>query len=232
MNQQRGEFLLISEAVARLVMGMFGGGIKRPELVAKAKQGEPRTSFTFGPHREAAAEAIDQAINSGDLSVHVFPVGEDFSLKVPLGVLGKLIRSRGGLPDHVARLPVQLLADGSAAPNLFTALSKSALYLRRDEFEAWYKRRRSRGRWPSQRKSKKPRVGRPSKQTEELRISILARVAEGSWTGAQGIAPLMKLLAPGHAAKRDTLRRAVNQIFKETGDVRCRVVPRLRRKSA
>ncbi len=231
------EYLLISEAVSRLEAGMFGGGITRPRSVALAKRNNPGVSIGSDLHRQNAAEKVDAAIRSGALSVCVFPSPHHDArshdpLTVPINVLRHLVRSRGGLPDRVARLPIHLLNSRLATPELFSVLSQSALHLRCDEFDLWYKQQRSRGRWPSQRTSRKPRVGRPSKQTEALRNSIVARVEEKRWTGQQGIAPLLRLLASRPPVDRETLRRTVERIYLETGDVRYRVIRRRRTKPA
>jgi hypothetical protein len=229
------EFLLISEAVARLEAGMFGGATKRPKPVEAAKKVDPRASIGLGPHKEKAAAAVNAAIVAGDLTVYVFtPTSPDRvsrSLQLPLDVLNRLLRVRGGLPDHAIRPPASLLRDTSVTPELFAALSNSAMFLQRGEFKTWYQQQKSRRRWHSQRESSKPRTGRPTKQTNELRTSIMALVAEKKWSGPDGIAKLEKLLASKGAPRRNTLRRAVDSLFEETGDPLYRIIPRKRAKA-
>jgi hypothetical protein len=229
------QFLLISEAVARLEAGMFGGAVKRPEPVKAAKKIYPQASIGWGEHKEKASAVVNTAIMAGDLAVNVFTVsGPDRMgrpLPVPVEVLGRLIRTRGGLPDHAIRPPITLLRNKLVTPQLFAALSSSALSVQQAEFQAWYQTQKSRGRWHSQRGSKKPRTGRPSKQTDELLISIRARVAERTWSAPDGIAKLAKLLVSKGTPKRNTLRRAVDQLYEETGDPQYRVIPRKRSKA-
>jgi hypothetical protein len=226
------DFLLISHAVARLEKGVFGGDLKRPKPVEAAKKHYPRASIGWGVHKQAAAAAVDAAISAGDLSVYVFAPSDSGEggcpLQIPALALGRLTRIRGGLPDHAIRPSVALLRNGLVASQVFAALSNSAMYLQQSEFNAWYERQRNRRRWPSQRKSKRARVGRPSKQTDELLTSIRARVEEGSWCAKYGIAKLAKLLVSRGAPKRNTLRRAVDQLYRETGDTSYKVVPRTR----
>lgn len=226
------EFLLISEAVARLEAGMFGGGFKRPEPIEAAKKIYPGASIGWGLHKQEAAAAVDAAIMAGDLSVNVCTASsadrKGRPIQVPLEVLGRLIRIRGGLPDRAIRPPVHLLRDNSVPSELFAALCSSAMFLQQHEFNAWYKKQKSRARWQSQRSSNKPRIGRPSKQTDELLTSIRARVAEESWSAADGIAKLAKLLASKGAPHRNTLRRAVHELYIETGDPKYRIIPRKR----
>jgi hypothetical protein len=62
------ELLLISEAVARLKVGMYAG-LKQPEPIANIKKTEPRLSIDLGAQREGAAERIYEAIVHGELSV-------------------------------------------------------------------------------------------------------------------------------------------------------------------
>jgi hypothetical protein len=57
-------FLLISKAVARLEAGMFGGAVKRPELVNTAKRRYPRFFIGWGLHKEKAAGVVNAAIMS------------------------------------------------------------------------------------------------------------------------------------------------------------------------
>lgn len=225
---------MISEAVARLEAGMFGGGTKRPEPVEAAKKIYPRDSIGWGLHNKRAAAVLDAAIRAGDLTVNVFtPSSTDRVrrlLQVPLDVLDRLLRVRGGLPDHAIRPPVNLRYT-SVRSELFVALSNSAMFLPQGEFKAWYERKKSRRRWPSQRESKKPRTGRPSKQNDQLLTSIRARVAEQKWSAPDGIAKLVRLLATHGAPNRNLVRRAVQRLYEETGNSRYRIVPRKRVKA-
>jgi hypothetical protein len=227
------ELLLISEAVARLEKGMFGGPISRPEPVRKLKEEAPRFSVGFGPQRERAAAVILSAMLEGDLLVHVLtrPTGEGArrSIVVPVDVLQRMPTARDGLPDHPVRHPVAFLRNYPVAEDLFAALSTSALHVKRTEFEAWYKKQKGLRRWPSQRTSNKPRTGRPSKQTEPLFNWIRALMAEEKWSASDGIARLEKLLASKGAPPRNTLSRAVDQLFVETGDPSYRIRKRARR---
>jgi hypothetical protein len=219
------EWLPISEAVARLEAGMYGR-FNRTEPVDNIKKYEPRLSVGWGPQKEHAAKLIDQAIMKGDLSVYVLSrSAEDNAhrapLQVPLGVLGRMIRTHGGLPDH-AIAPMRRFAKDAVTPELLAALSKSALHLRRDEFDAWYEKTRKKRNWPSQRSSEKSRIGRPPKQTEELRNPIFGLVNYNLWSAAQNsIADLVRLLkSKGVTASRQTVERTVEQLHRETGDPR------------
>ena len=218
------ELLLISEAVARFEVGMYGN-VRRPEAVTEAKKAYPGFSIGFGPQKEHAATLIADAVMNGELSVFVVPDSTESHahrtpLQVPLDVLRKMVRTRGGLPDHVVQ-PLRIFAKRLIAPELFKALSKSALYLRRKEFEVWYKKAKKKRNSPCYsyylrhkptNKPPKPRMGRPSRQND-LRNSIIAM--KGRW---QKIADLVRLLqSEGKTATRDTTRRVVDQLFRETG---------------
>jgi hypothetical protein len=218
--------LLISEAMARLEAGMFGGDLKRPAEVQMAKKTYPGASIGWGPPKKDAAKRIHEAITQGKLPVFVLAdlaEGEVHRapLQVPLGVLKRMIVTRGGLPDHAVQ-PMRIFAKGTVTPELLAALSKSALYVRRKEFDAWYKKARSKRNWPSQRSSCKPRMGRPPKQND-LRDPIVALVKDGQWSVRQKITDLVRLLeSKGRVATRDTASRIVDQLFKETGEQRYR----------
>ncbi|MET4841931.1 hypothetical protein [Bradyrhizobium japonicum] len=206
------ELLLISEAVAHLEAGMYGN-FNRAEAVIEARKHFPGASIGFGPQKEHAARIIDRAILKSELSVFVLPdaiEGEarGAPLQVASDALRKMIRTRGGLPDHAVQPFVK-------------DLSKSALYLRREEFEAWYQKAKKKRNWPSQRSSCKPRMGRPSKQTELL-DSIKAIANGGRWSAEQNfIADLVRLLkSKGVTASRQTVERTVELLYRETGDLR------------
>jgi hypothetical protein len=216
------EWLLISEAVARLEAGMYGG-LNPPEPVDNIKQ-ESGLWVAWGPKKEHAAKLVDEAIIRGDLSVYVLHTAEDNAhrapLQVPPGVLRRMIRRHGGLPDHTIA-PMRRFANDPVTPELLTALSKSALYLRRDEFDAWYKNTRKKRNWPSQRSSEKSRIGRPPKQTK-LRNRIFWLVTDEQWSAEKNfIADLVRLLkSEGVTASRQTVQRTVEQLHRETGDPR------------
>jgi hypothetical protein len=171
---------------------------------------------------------------AGDLAVHVFtqPIagGACRPLNVPIVVLKRLHKVRGGLPDHPIRLPLNLMRDSAVAAELFAALSASALHLRRADYVAWYEKQSRKRRWPSQAGSGEPRIGRPSKQTDELLTSIEALTGQGKWSARDGIASLVRLLISKGAPNRYLVRRAVQRLFEITGDLAYRVVPRKRAK--
>jgi hypothetical protein len=241
VSEVEAEFLLISEAVARLEAGMFGGAIRQPEAVKAAKKSNPRASIGLGLHKEKAASVVHEAILKGDLLVHVVTPPTAMETRrpivVPVDVLQRMPKVRGGLPDHPVRHPVSFLRHHPIASDLFTALSTSALHLQWIEFDAWYKKQKSRRRWPSQTSqamSKKPLrnwkrpSGRPTKQTNELLTSIRARVAEKKWSAPDGIAKLVRLLATHGAPNRNLVRRAVQRLYEETGANEYRIIPRKR----
>ncbi len=237
------ELILISEAVARLKDGMYGG-LQEPKPVASIKAnikkgldvGEVCPSIGWQPRNEDATARIYEAILQDKLSVFVPPVGTEkkdpMPLHVPLDdVLTRMITMRGGLPDYTIE-PRRIFAKTRIAPELLAALSTSPLYLRRKEFEAWYAKASKKRNWPSQRphyltpanlrsRSKKNPIGRPSKQSD-LRGPIAALVSDGQWSAEQNfIACLCKLLkSQGLKASRQTVERAVEQLHRETGDPR------------
>jgi hypothetical protein len=131
-----------------------------------------------------------------------------------------MITTHGGLPDRATQ-PKRIFAKDAIAPELLAALSTSALYLRREEFDAWYKEARKKRNWPSQRSRCKPRMGRPSRQNE-LRVQIVTLVNDGQWSAEQNfIAGLVRLLkSEGVTANRKTVERTVEQLHRETGDHR------------
>jgi hypothetical protein len=222
------ELFLMSEAVARLKVGMYAvneyGNYNQPEPIAKIKESEPRLAVEWGPQKEDAAERIYKAIVHGKLSVFVLTASTDQvhrqHLQVPLGVLKRLIRARGGLPDRAIQ-PLRIFAKDPITAELSAALSESNLHLRRGEFDAWYEKTRKKRNWPSQRSCRKPRMGRPSRQSD-LHNPIIVLVNEGQWSAEKNfIADLVKLLkSKGVTASRQTVERTVGQLHRETGNPR------------
>jgi hypothetical protein len=214
---------------------MFGGPIKRPEPIKNLKREQPRLSVGFGLQREKAASVILGAMLGGDLPLYVTmrPNAEEAGgpLLVPVDVLQRMPKVRGGLPDHPARNPASFLRNFDVPPDLLSALSASALHIRRTEFDAWYKRQKRRRLWPSQQESIKPRPGRPSKQTVKLLTSIRVAVEEKKWAAPDGIAKLARLMESNGAPLRNTLRRAVDRLYEETGDPAYHIIPRKRAKT-
>ena len=216
---------------------MFGGSIKRPEPVPGIEKMGTRYSVGSGARRQKAALAIQKAIMAGALEVNVFAsaIGAGGSvrwLRVPVNVLKWLPKVRGSLPDRPVRPPLNLFRDKAIAPDLLAALSFSELHLSRPQYSAWYQREKNKGRWPSQREGKRTRIGSPSKIAPKLLKLIRDSVAEGAWDARNGIAPLVKLLLSKGApnSNRFLVRRAVQQLFEETGDPAYRIVPRKRAK--
>jgi hypothetical protein len=56
-------------------------------------------------------------------------------------------------------------------------------------------------------------------------------VTEKAWSASDGIAKLAKLLASNGASGRNTLRRAVDRLYAETGNPQYRIVSRKRSKT-
>ena len=210
--------LRVSAAVTRLEEGMFAG-MSRPLQVDALKKRYPRDSIGFGPQREKAAETLSRAALTGKLTIYV-ACGDQRLRPVPVAVLERLIRARGGLPDHVIRAPVSLLRHRLVDEPTFDALSSGLLILKVSEFDSWYRKEKRKGKWVSQRQRKSPRVGRPSKQMLALRNAVKATVNSGDWSGAGKVSDLRrKLVARGtEIGSESTLGRLVDALFVETGD--------------
>lgn len=211
------------------------GNLKQPVSIAKIKEEyerrrQPRPSIGWGPQKEEAAKLIHEAAVQGKLSTFVLPHSSECAaraapLQVPPDVLRKMIRTRGGLPDHTIE-PMRVFAKEPIAAELLAALSKSALYVRRREFDALYGKARKKRKWASHEKQRslprqhpsKPPIGRPSKQSD-LRGPISGLVKAEQWSNQQTISDLVRLLeSKGISAARDTARRTVDQLFIETGE--------------
>jgi hypothetical protein len=219
-------FLLLSDAIHRLRQGMFGSFI-RPDPVGELS----RKGFKakFGPWTERAADSITTAGREGELRLYVFGNPQAYAGKggseiipVPASVLRQLVPSRGGFPDH----PRATLKAAGKDPGLYNALNTGLLVVSEEEFDIWYRRERSKGRWPSQ-SSKLKKVGRPTKQTKTLRNAVNRVLEEPKMSIA---AVHRQLVASGltDVPSVDTLGRLIRQIALETGAEKFRRLKRLR----
>jgi hypothetical protein len=238
-------FLIISEAVNRLANGMWGG---RPRPVPvqkiKAKREYKRGSIGFGPWRDVAAECFRAAALKGDLVICVTasrqrklkvrcarhrPPPDLHPLPVPTSVLQRLLRSRGGLPDHPIR-PTLKTADGKET--LLALLTSGLLVVRKREFLGWYREERAKHKWASQKAAIGRGRGRPTKRTKRFKNAVLTLVRDGAWSAKDTFTKLRRLLlARGHsdAPSVDTLARLVRDLHRETGIPELFRRPRVRR---
>jgi len=231
-------YLRLSSATNRLADGMWGG-LPRPDPVVSIKQSQKKLSVGFGPWREQAAERLTAAATDGEVLVYVVAKPQDRSKRrpqveiepvvVPVGVLNRLITSRGGLPDHAIRPSIRT-AGGDES--LLASLTTGLLVVRTNDFEAWYRSEQAKGRWASQRSRKKRLEGRPTKQTQALRNAVLGLVHDGKWNGEAGVTVLHRLLVASGRSEvpsPDTLARLVDKMHSETGEAGLRRISRARR---
>ena len=225
-------FLSVSEAVSVLARGMWGG-LRRPDPVRQLKKQYRNASVGFGPWKEEATRCLKTAAIDGNVQVYVFAKGirsachiETKPVPLLIEVLKRLIAVRGGLPDHPIR-PSLRIAGGDT--NLLVLLNRGILLVSKKEFDDWYRSRRSKRRWASQRSTKRRSAGRPSLQTEALRNAVrtIMRDTKLSITELR-----RRLVAAGQTdvPSSDTLERLVDQMYRETGEENLRRIKRLRRK--
>jgi hypothetical protein len=222
-------YLRISEGVELLAQGMWGG-LRRPDPVRDLKKRyRGAISVTFDPWKQKAGKRLTLAAVDEDIPVYVFwrPYTEttdpEFEImRVPGSTLERLIRVRGKLPDH-PRASMRVVEKNE---KLYRALNTGILIIRKRDFDAWYRRERQKGRWPSQR-GKLEKEGRPSRQTERLRKAVVAIMQDGKMT----IAELRRrLIGSGRSdvPSADTLARLVDELYRETGEAKFRRLRRAR----
>ena len=213
-------FLRFSDAVDRLVRGLWGG-LRRPLPVRRMKRKYKEGSIGFGPWKEQAGRVLTAAATDGKLRIYVFAPRSGQSgnstsggpIAMPRDVVGRLITRRGSIPDQAIR-PVLRTAGGDK--DFLELLYTGTLLVREKEFTVWYRSERRKGRWPSQ-AAKPKKVGKPSTLTPNLKVAIIAALGEGK----TGIAALQRRLMEAgqlHVPSPDTLARFVDQLYRETGD--------------
>ncbi len=212
-------FLRFSDAVTSLAQGIWGG-LRRPGPVVEIKKhNKGQGSITYGPWKEMAGERLTLAALSNQIPVYVYgrpqaAAGDrkpDFR-RVPGAVLGALINPRGCLPDH----PRASMKAAGGNGELYRALNTGLLLVRKREFDAWYRRERQKGSWPSQRDRLK-KEGRPSRQTVGLRNAVTAILQERKISIAE-LRRRLVTLGRNKVPSEDTLARLVDQLYRETGD--------------
>jgi len=87
---------------------------------------------------------------------------------VPTSVLEGLITWRGGLPDQALRPTIKTTVGDEKLLALLTR-GMGVLAVRERDFFEWYRCKRAKGRWPSQKSKRTRSGGRPSKQSEALK---------------------------------------------------------------
>lgn len=233
-------FMRMLDAIDRLTRAMYSG-VGRPDPVTAIKRQERRLPVRFGPWKDKAGQLLKAAAVSGALPVYVVGDGRarpekqaasvaGVPIQLPKEVLLRLVTPRGYFTDRPIR-PSLKIAGGDQS--LFMALSEGWLVLRDSEFDAWFKRERAKGKWPSQGSRTRRRVGRPTKQSSHLRSAIEKFVAAGMWRGRDGISKLHRLLIDEgmlQVPSEDTLARFVDRLYSETGASALRRQARLRRK--
>jgi hypothetical protein len=216
------------------------GGLPRPLLVQELKQ-KHKLSVRFGPWKEQAGKRLTAAAIRGELPIYVFrdrgrqPKGRsalsaELIVRVPAAVVGRLIASRGALPDHPIRPSLKAAGNNM---ELFVLLEGGLLVVQIKEFEKWYRAERKRGKWPSQKSRVRAGPGRPTKQTYRLRNAVVALVSNQLWNLKDGLNKLRRLLVANDYSEVPTpatLGSLVDQIFRETGDIQFRRIKRPRRK--
>jgi hypothetical protein len=226
-------FILFSEAIWRVQMSMWSG-LNRPIAVQDVRaDGSRQPRLGFGPRRQRAAEDLTLAACEEKLAVYVALENQENPVcpRIPAKVLRQLILVRGSLPDRAIR-PSLKACDRDR--NLLLLLQRGCLVVKENEFSSWLKAERRKGRWPSQEKRQKPRIGRPTKQRQELRYAIIARVRDGVWSCEQPVTELRRHLIDSgrtNVPSADTLARCIDRLHDETGDPdlrRSRRAPRRR----
>lgn len=225
-------YLRVSDAVALLAAGMWGG-LPRPAPVQAIKRTFKKLSVGFGPWREKAGRCLRSAAVQGKLPIYVVaerqvapgaPAAAPSSSEtthpkvVSPGVVRQLATTRGSLPDHPIRPSIKTVAGDM---RLLRLLTVGVLLVRASEFRRWYRSERAKGKWRLQRSRSAAAVGRPAKQSDGIRNAIIALVRDGKWSAEAGIAKLHSLLCVSSRSdvpSPDTLARLVDQLHQETGE--------------
>ena len=199
---------------------------KAPNIRMSWSKYRGRKPLVFGPWRQKAGESLTRAARTERLEVYVAHQddGTPACTHIPPMVLSRLIIARGSLSDRAFR-PSMKACDGDQ--KLLLLLQHGYLVVQEDKFTRWLVTERKKGKWPSQSSRKKPRPGRPRKQTKSLKNAVLRLVRDGVWNGHQPITKLQRrLIAAGRSdvPSADTLGRLVGDLHDEGGD------PALRRR--
>lgn len=191
----------------------------------------------FSPRRKRVGASLKEAFFAGKVTLYVLadeaslrgrykhvPSWAERPIQLPKELLGRIFveDDHGRIPGGFAIRPSRKLA---GSDKLFAVLNcVHQLVVREGEFLRWLRSERRKGRWPSQRTAhatpKRNPVGRPSKLSPALKAAILTAGREKAWTSAFPVIELRRLLIRQgvNAPSADTLARAVDALFAETGE--------------
>ena len=221
-----GQLLPLSAAVAILMRGMFGG-FPQAKPVHKIKR-DYRKALSFSGHGRNTRNSVFEWRRLWESCPSTRRVVYDPApLLVPPDVIARLVIIRGGLPGHPNR-PTLKIVGGNG--HLLRVLQTGTLLVREKEFVSWYKAKRRRNRWPSQRSSKKGRgAGRLTKMTAALQRGSrsTSRIQKRQRCPAPSDSTRIR---PLEVPSVDTLERLLDQLYRETGDPRFFRAKRRRRK--
>ena len=205
-------FLRIRDVIAALARGMYAT-FPQPKPVHAIKFDHQKASVIFGPWKEHAAQRLRAASCDGDLPIYAKGNSDPQPVMIPADVVGRLIPVRGGLPEHAIR---PNLKTTGGDPRLLKVLSSGVLLVRQDDFGAWYKSERRKGRWSSQRLRKEAPEGRPSRVNNVLRDAVANALRERKRSPAELRRDLIASGSPD-VPSVDTLERLIDRLYRETG---------------
>src|SRR5262249_24884409 len=165
--------------------------------------------------------------------LHPLPIPMAF-VNETLDRTGFLTTGKGNIARRFMDFYPRDLLDGLEIPGLksSTGFHRFAFCLKEKTLDAWLAATARRSRWPLDFK-RHPRTGRPA-LSHLIRPILQDAIASGRWRQGIPLKSLVHLIRSkieGPKIDRETVKRVMNDLFKETGNIAYRYVQRSRRLS-
>ena len=238
-------FIDLRHAIASIWGRMYTSGVlawltEIEEVNAKKIDTTFELTASRAPKNPEPTTLILEALQSKQLKLFVFLESLGDVLPVPSSAVNDALERTGFLQITAKSAPYRFMdfyprrvLDDLGVPGLRALKSDSfAFCLKERAFDAWLAGLARRLRWPLDAK-RHPRSGRPALD-QSIRPVLQDLIVSGRWKQGMPLKSLVELIRSkinGSKIDRETVKRVMDSIYRETGNLAYRYVRRTRRAS-
>jgi hypothetical protein len=236
-------FLPVEDAIASLLASIWSN-TRSPLQVREANRSLKAAGLPGKAHwlsrRRDIENKLYRAVRTGELQIYAWPAQldeEGFDIgRAPQNVtvidpaiIVAVKPLHGGLPTKALGLrPAMIARLASNGVGEYPPPNCLVLF-RLAEFHAWAEIERLKGQWPSQlnrRMKLSGRRGRPQRVVERAIVLARRRIDEGEWSTSEPVSRLAEIANHQLSKERvrpiseDTFARAIDRLYRETGEAR------------